>query len=92
MDVSTQQLHRVGTTVQDLAAQLRSALSGDRSGPGDPAWATDTTLAALSKEWDGYLSGLAGRLEAVGTGLLDAAAAYRSADEHATVRYGRRLC
>jgi hypothetical protein len=92
MDVSTQRLHRVASTLQELAAELRSALAGDRTGPADPAWATDTALVTLSKQWDGYLSGLASRLDSVGAGLVTAAAGYGDADERATVRYGRRLC
>jgi len=37
MEVSAQQLHRIGTTLHDLAAQLRSARSGELAGPADPA-------------------------------------------------------
>jgi hypothetical protein len=92
MEVSAQQLHRIGTTLHDLAAQLRSACSGELSGPADPAWATDTALAALARVWDGYLCGLAGRLDSAGDGLISAAAGYRASDERATVRYGRLLC
>jgi hypothetical protein len=92
MEVSAEQLHRIGTTLRDLAAQLRSAWSGELAGPADPAWATDTALAALARQWDGYLSGLAGRLDSVGDGLVGAAASYRMSDQRTTVRYGRRLC
>jgi hypothetical protein len=94
VDVSPSQLRRAGAILHDLAAQLRTGLhgDGDRAGPGAPAWATDPVLAALSRAWDGYLTGLAGRLAEAGDRLVSAADGYADADGRATIRLGRRLC
>jgi hypothetical protein len=67
-------------------------LTGDRAGPGDPAWATDTALQSQTHAWDGYLAGLAERLAVAGDRLVRVAANYTDADERAVRRLGRRLC
>ena len=88
MDVSPSQLRRVGAALHDLSGALRAALTGDRAGPGDPAWAADLTLRARAQAWEGYLAGLAARLADTGDRLVQAAEGYGSAD----ARAGRRLC
>ncbi len=65
-----------------------SALRGDRTGPGDPDWATDAALHAQACAWDGYLSELAARLDDAGDRLTRAADGYADADDDAW----RRLC
>jgi hypothetical protein len=92
MEVSPSQLRHIGTVLRDLATGLRHALTGDRAGPGDPAWATHAALRIQAGAWDAYLSGLAGRLAVAADGLVSAADGYTDADSNAVVRYGRRLC
>jgi len=88
MDVSPSQLRRVGGALHDLSGALRAALTGDRAGPGDPAWAADVALRAQAQAWEGYLAGLAARLADTGDRLIQAAEGYGSAD----ARAGRRRC
>ncbi len=103
MEVSPSLLRRTGGALFDVAAQVRralggsalggsalggSALCGDRTGPGDPDWATDAALHAQACAWDGYLSELAARLDDAGDRLTRAADGYADADDDAW----RRLC
>ena len=103
MEVSPSLLRRTGGALFDVAAQVRralggsalggsalggSALGGDRTGPGDPDWATDAALHAQAGAWDGYLSELAARLDDAGDRLTRAADGYADADDDAW----RRLC
>ena len=103
MEVSPSLLRRTGGALFDVAAQVRralggsalggsalggSALRGDRTGPGDPDWATDAALHAQACAWDGYLSELAARLDDAGDRLTRAADGYADADDDAW----RRLC
>jgi len=98
MEVSPSLLRRTGGALFDVAAQVRralggsalggSALGGDRTGPGDPDWATDAALHAQACAWDGYLSELAARLDDAGDRLTRAADGYADADDDAW----RRLC
>jgi len=83
MEVSPSLLRRTGGALIDVAAQVRAALRGDRSGPGDHAWATDTELYAQVGAWDGYLVELAARLDDAGDRLRRAADGYSDADEDA---------
>ncbi len=88
MEVSPSLLRRTGDALFDVAARVRAALSTDRAGPGDPDWATDAELHAQAGAWDGYLSGLAARLDDAGERLTRAADGYDEADGDAR----RRLC
>jgi hypothetical protein len=93
MEVSPSLLRRTGGALFDVAAQVRRALdggppTGDRTGPGDPEWATDAELRAQVDAWDGYLSALAARLDDAGDRLTRAADGYTDADDEAW----RRLC
>jgi hypothetical protein len=92
MEVIPSQLRQIGAALHDLAAELRAGLTGDRAGPGDPAWATDRALRVQLSAWDAYLTGLAARLEMAGDGLGSAATGYVEADDRAVRRWGRRLC
>ena len=83
MEVSPSLLRRTGGALIDVAAQVRSSLSGDRSGPGDPAWAADAELHAQVGAWDGYLADLAARLDDAGDRLRRAADGYSGADDDA---------
>ncbi len=92
MEVSPSLLRRTGAALSDVAAQVRSALSGDRAGPGDPAWTTDAELRAQAGAWDEYLSRLATRLDDAGDRLTRAADGYTDTDTNTRRRFGRRLC
>jgi uncharacterized protein YukE len=96
MEVSPSLLRGTGAALRDVAAEVRSARSadrsGDRDGPGDPDWATDSALRAQASAWDGYLGGLADRLDDVGDRLHQAADGYADADTRSQRRLGRRLC
>jgi uncharacterized protein YukE len=92
MEVSPSLLRRTGGALLDAAAQVRSALSGDRTGPAGSAWASDAELRVQSDAWDSYLAGLAARLDAAGDRLTCAADGYADADAEAARRLGRRLC
>jgi len=83
MEVSPSLLRRTGGALFDMADQVRSALGGDRTGPGDCAWATDAELPAQVGAWDGYLAELAGRLDDAGDRLRRAADGYTGADRDA---------
>ncbi len=89
MMVSPSVLYGTGAALRELAGEIHSALTRDRSGPGDPAWATDPVLLTQVRAWDGYLAGLAGRLADAGDSLVSAADAYRAADSRTV---GRLLC
>jgi uncharacterized protein YukE len=88
MNVSPGQLRRAAAALHELSDALRHALAGDRGGPREPAWATDTALSAQAAAWDGDLAGLAARLADAGDRLVRAADGYAQADDRA----GRRLC
>src|SRR2546423_1838230 len=88
MEVSPTLLRRTGDALFDVAARVRAALSDDRAGPGDPDWATDAELCAQAGAWDGYLSGLAARLDEAGERLARAA----DGDDETDGDAGRRLC
>jgi hypothetical protein len=86
METSPSLLRRTGGTLFDAAAQVRAALTGERAGAGDPEWATDTEQRAQAGAWDGYLSGLAARLDDASERLHEAADRYAGADEDARWR------
>jgi hypothetical protein len=88
MEVSPSLLRRSGGALIDVADQVRAALAGSRPVPGDPVWATEAELLAQVHAWDGYLAGLAARLDDAGGRLGRAADGYADADERAR----RRLC
>ncbi len=94
MEVSPSLLRTTAAALADVAAEVRSACRSrscgddDRAGPGDPAWATDAALPGQAAAWDGYLGGLADRLDDLGDRLTDAADGYRDADRRAGRRYG----
>jgi len=93
MEVSPSLLRATATALSDVAAEVRSACrshstrDGDRAGPDDPAWATDSALPGQAAAWDGYLGGLADRLDDLGGRLAEAADGYRDADRRADHRY-----
>jgi hypothetical protein len=89
MMVSPSVLYGTGAALRELAGEIHSALTRDRSGPGDPAWAADTVLRRQAYAWDGYLAGLAGRLADAGDRLILAADGYRAADDRTA---GRLRC
>jgi hypothetical protein len=90
MEVSPSLLRGTGSALHDLADELRAACRGRRDGPGDPAWDTDTELRAQSSAWDGYLGGLADRLEETGERLTKAADGYTASDARSGELLGRR--
>jgi hypothetical protein len=90
MEVSPSLLRGTGSAIHDLAEELRTACRERHDGPGDPAWDTDTELRAQSSAWDGYLGGLADRLEETGERLARAADGYTAADSRAAHLLGRR--
>jgi hypothetical protein len=90
MEVSPSLLRGTGSALHDLAEELRVACRERRDGPGDPAWDTDTELRAQSSAWDGYLGGLADRLEQTGEGLTKAADGYSASDSRSGRLLGRR--
>jgi len=92
MEVSPSLLRGTGAALHDLAAEVRSALSGDRDGPDDSDRATDIALHNQVSAWDGYLTGLATRLDDAGDGLAQAADGYADSDARTRFRFGRRLC
>ena len=89
MEVSPSLLRGTGSALHDLADELRAACRQRRDGPGDPAWDTDTELRAQAGAWDGYLGGLADRLEETGKRLTRAADGYTAADSRAGDLLGR---
>jgi hypothetical protein len=89
MMVSPSVLYRTGAALRELAGEIHSALAWDRSGPGDPVWATDMVLRSQVRAWDGYLAGLAGRLADAGDSLILAADGYGAAE---TRTVGRLRC
>jgi hypothetical protein len=89
MMVSPSVLYGTGAALRELAGEINGALTRDRSGPGDPAWATDTALRGQVAAWDAYLVGLAGRLTDAGDRLILAADGYVAADARTV---GRLLC
>jgi hypothetical protein len=90
MEVSPYLLYVTGDALRDLATELPARLSRERAGPGDPAWSADVATRALVTAWDGYLSGLAGRLAEAGDRLDRAADRYAAADGRAADRFGHR--
>jgi uncharacterized protein YukE len=92
MEVSPSLLRSTAAALSDVAAEVRSACrsrpDGDRAGPGDPAWATEAALPGQAAAWDGYLGGLADRLDDLGERLTEAADGYRDADRRAGRRNG----
>ena len=94
MEVSPSLLRGTGSALHELAEELRTACRERRDGPGDPAWDTDTELRAQSSAWDGYLGGLADRLEETGKRLAQAADGYTGTDSHVgrVISRPRRQC
>ena len=92
MEVSPSLLRGTGAALHDLAAELRAACRARHTGPGDPGWATDAELADQVGAWDGYLGGLADRLDDTGDRLTRAADGYAGTDSRARHLLGRRLC
>jgi len=90
MEVSPSLLRGTGSALHDLAEELRAACRERRTGPGDPASDTDTELRAQASAWDGYLGGLADRLEETGERLTEAADGYAGADSRTGRLLGRR--
>ena len=92
MEVSPSLLRGTGSALRDLADDLRSACRDRRADPADPDWATSVELQAQAGAWDGYLGGLADRLEDTGDRLTRAADGYTGTDSRARRLLGRRLC
>jgi hypothetical protein len=92
MEVSPSLLRGTGSALRDLADDLRSACRDGRADPADPDWATSVELQAQAGAWDGYLGGLADRLEDTGDRLTRAADGYTGTDSRARRLLGRRLC
>jgi len=90
MEVSPSLLRGTGSALHDLAEELRAACRERRDGPGDPAWDTETELRAQASAWDGYLGGLADRLEETGERLTKAAEDYTATDVRTSQLLGRR--
>jgi hypothetical protein len=80
MDVTPDQVRRVGAALHELASSVRSAVRGDLAGPADPAWSAETALSAQAAAWEEYLQGLATRLADAGDRLVLAADGYTVAD------------
>jgi uncharacterized protein YukE len=99
MEVTPSRLRAAADALHELSTAVRTALSaGDRAGPASSwagtsagrevsAWATDAAVSAQRAAWDGYLTGLADRLDTAGDNLATAADGYASTD----LTVGRRL-
>jgi hypothetical protein len=92
MEVSPSRLRGTGAALHEMATEVRSACHADRTGPGDPGWATGPELHTQASAWDGYLDGLADRLDDAGDRLTRAADGYAGSDSRARRLLGRLLC
>ena len=88
-----------GVRIGQLAGGMKGDVAGQRDrltvGPGtNLGWAMTAPAATISAEWQGYLTSLAGFVEAMGTKLVASADGYADADAesaHEVLSAGRRF-
>jgi uncharacterized protein YukE len=93
VQVSVPELRALGADVIAHAATLRGAVTAaaPRLAPGGGAgWATVQQATAAAHGWSGFLTALAGRVDAAGHALVSTADLYQAADERAAGRLGPR--
>jgi len=73
----------------ELTRNVRSVEGQLVPGGAASGWATADAARRASDGWETYLTGLAGRIEAAGQSLIDAANNYQGSDERAGQRHGR---
>jgi hypothetical protein len=86
-------LRTLGGEIIGHGAELKrnvQAVTGQLKPPaGANGWASAGAAAKAADGWESYLNGLAGRIEASGQSLIDAANNYQGSDDRAGQRSGR---